>query len=302
MRRFIILTIFSGLLIAGFVFAESHKPPPPLSQGQPGKLQAQPRNNSDVNPATTKEITNTLPTPVIDKGVSTLENSSSNTSGNENTSRNVPCNDDPMIHYTFWLMIFTGVLAISTIGLWFVTFLAGKDTKKAADAAQKSADVAEKTVETIADTAQKQLRAYVFTKLDNKFTISSDDILSVTIQIKNFGQTPADDLIASLKIGLFKLPITATNKLDEPSYDSEASKSPLAPGASDYQGLSFPERLTKDIISDIEAGNGAFFIIGEAKYIDIFKNPHSTKICLFSTGEDFTRRNLLYYHEGNDAD
>lgn len=302
MRRLVLLTIFAGLLIVGFVFAESQKPPPPLSQGQPRELQSQPRDNSYVNSANTKKITNTLPALVVDKGDSTPENSSPNTRGKENTYFNTWCKEDPMIRYTFWLMIFTGVLAISTIGLWIVTFLAGKDTKKAADSAQKSADVAERTVETMADTAQRQLRAYVFTKLDNQFIISSNGILSVTIKIKNFGQTPAYDLVSSLIMIFRRLPINSTNKLDVPSFDSDPSKSPLAPGEFDYQDLSFKDSLSQDFISDVEAGNGAFFIIGEIKYVDIFNNPHNTKFCLISTGEHFTRRNLLYYHEGNEAD
>jgi hypothetical protein len=31
---------------------------------------------------------------------------------------------DPVAFFTLWLVIFTGVLAVSTIGLWFVTWIA----------------------------------------------------------------------------------------------------------------------------------------------------------------------------------
>lgn len=275
MRRLIILTIFFGLLIAGFVFAESQKLPPPLSQGQPRKLQAQPSNNSDVNPATTKKITQTLPTPIIDKGESTPENSSSNTSGNGNTPFN-PCNDDPMIRYTFWLMIFTGVLAISTIGLWFVTFLAGKDTKKAADAAQKSADAALQ-----AATANIFMgRAYV------KITSCSPGIifimhpippphLACKLEIKNYGETPAcitDIMIQAtiLEVGQL-LP-------DIPNFDGakryKFSNAFLVRSESIFYHFFDETILTEALIVDIKEGNKILCLYGFVDYIDAFGNRH----------------------------
>ena len=270
MRRLILLTIFAGLLIAGFVFAESQKPPPPLSKGQPRELQSQPSDNSDVNSA--KKITNTLPALVVDKSDSTPENSSPNTRGKENTYFNVPRNDDPMIRYTFWLMIFTGVLAISTIGLWIVTFFAGKDTKKAANAAQKSADVAEKTVETMAETAQRQLRAYVFLKHDKPLTYNAKGCLTSGIIIKNFGQTPAYNLMSSLHIGLYPFPLTM--KLEQPSFLPTASKAPLAPTEYFPQFISLPDKLNQTEIDSIQKGESAIFILLEVLYSDIFRNDH----------------------------
>lgn len=42
--------------------------------------------------------------------------------------------EDAMVTYTFWLMIFTGVLAASTIGLWIATSRSAAIAKKAAKA------------------------------------------------------------------------------------------------------------------------------------------------------------------------
>lgn len=42
-----------------------------------------------------------------------------------------------MTRYTFWLMIFTGVLAVSTIGLWVVTKTSSDQVRKSVDLANK---------------------------------------------------------------------------------------------------------------------------------------------------------------------
>src|ERR1700733_8623282 len=53
----------------------------------------------------------------------------------ENLNSAAPTSDDRLIRYTFWLTASTCVLTAATIGLLIATFLAGKDTRKAADAA-----------------------------------------------------------------------------------------------------------------------------------------------------------------------
>src|ERR1700730_12646288 len=54
--------------------------------------------------------------------------------------------DDPVAYFTLWLVGFTGVLAVSTIGLWIVTWRASasqaRDMKASIAASEKSADIA----------------------------------------------------------------------------------------------------------------------------------------------------------------
>jgi hypothetical protein len=81
--------------------------------------------------------------------------------------------DDRIADYTWWVAVFTGVLGISTIGLWFVTWQSVRHAK--ADsvrqarqlrvsniAAIRAATAGEKTIERMDKTAAHQLRAYVF--------------------------------------------------------------------------------------------------------------------------------------------
>ena len=86
--------------------------------------------------------------------------------------------------------IFTAGLLLVAIGQIFLFYWQLKlmhksltDTEKAANAAQKSADVAEKTVETMTDTAKRQLRAYVFPKHDKPLSYNSEGHLTSTIII-----------------------------------------------------------------------------------------------------------------------
>ena len=54
--------------------------------------------------------------------------------------------DDPVAYFTLWLVGFTGVLAVSTIGLWIVTWRASvaqaRDMKASIAASEKAADIA----------------------------------------------------------------------------------------------------------------------------------------------------------------
>jgi len=213
------------ILILIAASAASLKTSPPLSQRQPRELQSETRNNSNVNSRNTKTITDVLLTLDANNINSNPEYSSSNAGSKKNTDLNDGGKKDPMITYTFWLMIFTGVLAISTIGLWIVTIRDGKHTEKAANAAKDSAD-ALPIIE----------RAYVFVEeimWQNLFV--DEPIQPVTnylsVRFINHGNTPAiirkvfvlpDKVIVyptSVDIGDFKIPegIVVSSREDKKS-------------------------------------------------------------------------------------
>jgi hypothetical protein len=54
--------------------------------------------------------------------------------------------EDPVAYFTLWLVGFTGVLAVSTIGLWIVTWRASvsqaRDMKASIATAERAADIA----------------------------------------------------------------------------------------------------------------------------------------------------------------
>jgi len=214
----------------------------------------------------------------------------------------------------WWLVKLTGVLALLGLLQLFVFGLqarrlrqtigemkiATRATEKAANAAETSANAAERTIDTIEVTAERQLRAYVFATHDEPMFIDSNGAQCVTITIKNFGQTPANELLCSAYIGFYKFPLDTP--LDPPELLSAASTGPLAASDSRKQFPTMPTSLNSSEIDAIRDSKGAIFVWGEVIYLDIFKKKRRTKYCLYSTGDDFTRRELAYYHEGNDAD
>lgn len=149
-------------------------------------------------------------------------------------------------------------------------------------------------------TAEQQLRAYVFTKHDEPLAENSEECLAAPIVIKNFGQTPAIDLISNLEIGFYRYPLDT--KLELSPRLTKPSKSPLAPGEQVRQFAILPCPLNQAEKEAIISEKGAIFVHGELVYTDIFKKTRTTRVCLYSTGDDFRSGMLAYYHEGNNSD
>ena len=120
--------------------------------------------------------------------------------------------DNRIATYTLWLMLFTGVLAVSTILLWFETRSTGKTSEIAANAAKASAKATERSVEIMDDAANKQLRAYLGIagitinskniymmnkKIEDNSDLSHED--KIIFNIKNYGLTPANGMVVTTK-------------------------------------------------------------------------------------------------------
>lgn len=187
-----------------------------------------------------------------------------------------------------WLIaLATLILAAVTAGLVFYTKkLWGITGVLALEAKQSS---------------EQQLRAYVFAKHDKPMFLDPSGALSVEIAIKNFGQTPANEVMCHVFIGLHQFPLSIDLDLDPPDY-TKASRSPLAPSETIKQFPTLARPMTGAEVEAVTARKGAIFVWGEVLYVDIFKNQRRTRFSLYSTGEDFARGELAYHHEGNDAD
>lgn len=178
------------------------------------------------------------------------------------------------------LVFFTGLMFVATLCLWLAT-------RRLVIGAEK--------------TASQQLRAYVFMKLEDGAKMFYDDkgCLTAPLIIKNFGKTPAYEFISWLYIGLYKFPLDTT--LEQPSYVPTASKAPIAPSDIFRQYAILPAPLNKTEIEALRNKTAAIFVCGEVIYFDAFKIKQRSNLCLYSTGEDFIRGELAYYHEGNEA-
>jgi hypothetical protein len=118
--------------------------------------------------------------------------------------------EERIARYTWWLTLFTAVLAVSTIGLWWMARGQSKDMKKSIEAANDSVAVARESVQISkhavaaakisADAAQKTVglaflsqRAYLFaesmTQNANEWYRGIDDHFVWSFRFTNHGRT-----------------------------------------------------------------------------------------------------------------
>jgi hypothetical protein len=179
---------------------------------------------------------------------------------------------DPIAFFTF-------LLFLATVALWWAT---------------------RRLVQGAEDTAQRQLRAYVSIKLDGKMFLDSDGLLNAPFITKNNGTTPANFMLCSLYIGLFRFPLDT--ELDPPNYTPTSSNGSLFPGEQVRQYATLPRKLNQAETQAIEKGEGAIYVWGEVRYKDTFNKQRSTQFRMYSTGADFGRGELAYHHEGNTSE
>ncbi|MGD0883757.1 MAG: hypothetical protein ABSA46_02565 [Thermodesulfovibrionales bacterium] len=270
MRR-IVLVIFVSL-IAGSVYAESQKPPPSVTQGQvqptelnskskqKSDIKAQDRNNASQNTiATQKEQTTSTKDSETEKNIK--PNSDSQLS---------PVKDDQIIKYTFWLMIFTGVLAFSTIGLWIATFFAGKATKKAADAAQKSAEVLP-LIE----------RAWVFVEsvdwLRRDPSEEGTQQIALTVQLWNAGKTPA--ILTRWNTAAFPMENYPSRKDIGNISDNKIPPGGYVLKSDEKSGIEANGSFSDKKWEEIESEGLKLLCYGRVEYKDILGDDHEIGFC-----------------------
>ena len=260
MRRLIILTILFYLSIVGHVGSESQKPPPQSRESQMAPSE-QATRTGDIKPIlssaseTTRQRVGTDHRPT---DCAPCTGTPRNKTIWEQTA------EDPIALYTLWLALFTLVLAVSTIGLWITTFFAGKDTRKAANAAQKSAE-ALTTVE----------RAYVFAKVEDiKIEpIDNTDFQTMTTSIflQNHGKTPA--IINNIRA------VLTLEKPEIPIIEETTFPAGLILGSDKWHRINIDKRLNKAELDNVEAWNIPLFCCGRIKYSDVFSKEHETGFC-----------------------
>lgn len=170
--------------------------------------------------------------------------------------------------------------------------------RTSATASYESAKAAHKLVERNDTNAQTQLRAYVL--LDNEQILEHNNgKIKVTVQWKNFGQTPAHKVKSSLFIAFFPLPLT--DPLEVPIKDNPSAGN-IAPGATTKQFIDLPRALNAMEFNAVINGECAIYVWGRTDYIDVFGFERKTTIRYVSGGGDFRTCRLAVTEEGNDTD
>ena len=155
--------------------------------------------------------------------------------------------------------------------------------------------------------AKRQLRAYAGTK-DARITMTDEGELSYRVRYKNYGQTPAFNLIVRTSCTATPLPLNIPLTSDTIA-DQDKSVGILWPGEPVQNtgtlfvpGTQTPGRFTPEYREDIAAGRAAIFLHGDITYLDIFRKPRKTIFRLMYTGPWGGNQSLIFCDDGNDAD
>ncbi|GIL01629.1 MAG: hypothetical protein BroJett030_15280 [Alphaproteobacteria bacterium] len=154
---------------------------------------------------------------------------------------------DPVAFFTFWVALFTFVLAVSTTGLWVMGIV----------------------------TARRQLRAYITIKCTNVEFVR--DRIHVTMTGRNNGQTPAKNVRSWYVIALEPPPFDE-DWLNDPATPDSASD---VGGGDTFEAThTAPDKPSPGLADVIRSGKLGCWMYGTIWYDDVFNRRHTTKFRL----------------------
>lgn len=162
--------------------------------------------------------------------------------------------------YALWGFVLVGGTLVATFGAAFAAFSAAASARR--------------TVETMKNTSKRQLRAYVnvsATRID-----IDNSLVRVVASFKNFGQTPAYEVRARIRMTLDEPPAQA-------EFQEAAGTEPfgtLAPQG-EFQ-LMAQRSLAEGQADQIQAGSLRLYVYGDINYIDTFGKKRITWYCVQS--------------------
>jgi hypothetical protein len=190
---------------------------------------------------------------------------------------------DPITRYTFWLMLFTGVLAAATIGLFIYANIQASDAKQSIAATRLVAEAANKSAKLNETNMLSTQRAFVFINQFETHVIR--DYLIILPKWENSGTTPTKKMTNWVSWKIF----TGAPPSDYDFPDLDNAGNPLP---SRREGLIFSigPKATKfsetlkipiNLVEQVGDGKARLFVWGRAEYNDVFENtpPHHTEFC-----------------------
>jgi hypothetical protein len=141
---------------------------------------------------------------------------------------------DPVAYFTGWLVGFTGVLAISTIGLWIVTWRSG---------VRQSRDMEAAVIET-RRIGEAQVRAYVSIKSAFIGFETEFEHPRIRFVATNTGQSPAKNFVWNVAVQYASMGATQTHEFGK-NWDKETGFDIPATSDSTPQGAMIPNMSLK---------------------------------------------------------
>lgn len=211
---------------------------------------------------------------------------------------------DPVAFFTFWLVISTIGLGISTGMLWRAgekqfrlarrtSAIQSRDMRASIAAAETSAivagqaaDAARKSNEIAQETAERQLRAYLSIEAGHIRDWNSSDPTIVQVHAKNNGQTPAYEV--QITAGVMVLPrILPAGIQFEYGFNDSISKTIIHPdGVVVSDARSTAPLSEAEITNGREGSNVRLYVGGIVRYKDAFQKTRATKFLVSSGGKE----------------
>lgn len=169
--------------------------------------------------------------------------------------------------------------------------------KLQAGVAEKHADIAGATLKTMQETAQRQLRAYIFI-VNGRVERLGDNRLKAALTIKNFGATPAYQLTHQTAVRIVPN--------EEPTGYSQEGVSKqvllIPPNADAPLNCFSVKSFELDDHRAYAQDQCHIFVYGTLNYLDAFGRPQTTHFRFEVTGDIWASRGHLQQTEdGNDA-
>jgi hypothetical protein len=268
-----------AIVIIGTADAQSQPPPP--SAGKPGKPpQDQPRRREQ--PAARDER-GTENSPIAVKIIPTPKTETE--AAQDKAERDAKATTDRRM---VWL---TGALVLVGAIQAFVFFIQARRLRETIDATRDTTDV-------MRDTAQRQLRGYVFATEGRVVNLANPGLAPVAqVIIKNAGQTPAYNVTCAIGFGADP-PIDP----DQIVPRNVTTKASLAPGGDTEQRSEAPGPLNSALHAHILRGTKVLYVFGVIRYADIFETKHFTRYRFMTDGDTHKSGSLIICAEGNEAD
>lgn len=182
------------------------------------------------------------------------------------------------VFFTLLLVICTAFLALYTKKLWSATT---------------------SLVTGAADTAQKQLRAYVCVS-SAKISFEIAGAPEVQVVLKNCGQTPAHDLRCWIHIWIEDYPLKVL--LPVPPSDFPMAVSVLEPGGHLLSAIKKDPPVRPCALALLGTPQGTVYVYGQVTYKDVFSVERITRYRLIYGGNEPARRqHMMPDIEGNEA-
>lgn len=137
------------------------------------------------------------------------------------------------------------------------------------------------TVAQMADTAQRQLRAYVLVS-SALMKFPTPNVPEAQVHLRNFGQTPAYDLEGWIGMYIGDFPLRTA--LPQAPPNLRKGKEPLAPGRVSIHVVPRDPPVPPQLLPLLGTVDGTIWAYGEITYKDAFANVRHTRFRLMYGG------------------